>query len=78
MNTTLRAAVHLGEDNDMFLRFRTELSLESNGTAFQGNRKSDQWSDRNHWHKPDQFPRLKVGIDKLIAQSSFSRNKRRM
>ena len=49
-----------------------ELSLENDGTAFQRNRKADQWSDRNHWHKPDQFPRLKVGIDKLIAQSSLS------
>ena len=30
-----------------------ELSLENNGTAFQGNRKADQWPDRNRWHKPD-------------------------
>ena len=40
--------------------------MENNGTGFQGNRKADQWSDRNHWHKPDQFPRFKVGIDKLF------------
>ena len=49
-----------------------ELSLENNRTASQRNRKADQWSDRNHWHKPDQFPRFEVGIDKLIAQSSLS------
>ena len=48
-----------------------ESSLVNDGTAFQGNRKADQWSDRHHWHKPDQFPRFKVGIDKLIAQSSL-------
>ena len=49
-----------------------ELSLENNGTAFLRNRKADQWSDRNHWQKPDQFPRFEVGIDKLSAQSSLS------
>ena len=49
-----------------------ELSLENNGTDFQRNRKTDQWSERNHWHKPDQFPRFEVGIDKLIAESSLS------
>ena len=32
MNTTLRAAVHLGKDYDMILRFVKELSLENNGT----------------------------------------------
>ena len=48
-----------------------ESSLENSGAAFQGNRKADQWSDRNHWHKPDQFPRFKVDVDKLIAQSSY-------
>ena len=49
-----------------------ELSLENIGTAFQRNRKADQWSDRNHLHKPNQFPRFEVRIDKLIAQSSLS------
>ena len=48
-----------------------ELSLENNRTVFQEDRKADQWSDRNHWHERDQFPRFKVVIDKLIAQSSF-------
>ena len=47
---------------------RKELSLENDGTAFQGNKKADQWSDRNHLHKPDQFPRFKVCIGKLIAK----------
>ena len=51
-------------------RICKELSLKNNRAAFQGNRKADQWSDRNHWHKPEQFPRFKVGIDKLIAQPS--------
>ena len=69
MNTTLRAAVHLGKDYDTNLRF---VEQENNRTPFQGNRKADEWSDRNHWHKPDQFPRFKAGIDKLHAQSSLS------
>ena len=69
MNSTVRAAVHLGRHE---FKICTELSLEDNGTAFQRNRKADQWSDRNHWHKPDQFPRFEVGVDKLIAQSSLS------
>ena len=34
MNTTLRAAVHLGKDYDMNLRFCKELSMENNGTGF--------------------------------------------
>ena len=50
MNTTLRAAAHLGKDHDKNLRFVWEL----------------------FWHKPDQFPRFEVGIDKVIAQSSLS------
>ena len=44
LNTTLRAAVHLGKDYDMNLRFVEELSLENSGTAFQRNRKAGQWS----------------------------------
>ena len=48
-----------------------ELSLEHNRTAFQGNGKADQWSDWNHWHKPNQFPRFKVSTS-LFAQSSLS------
>ena len=71
MNTTLRATIHLGNDYDTNLRF-AKNSLENNRTASQGNGKADQWSDRNHWHKPDQLPRFNVGIDKLIAQSSLS------
>ena len=38
MNTTLRAAVHLGKDYDMNLRI-VKNHLWNNGTAFQGNRK---------------------------------------
>ena len=41
MNTTLRAAVHLGKDYDANSRFVKKLSLENSGTAFQGNK---SWS----------------------------------
>ena len=53
-------------------KFCKDSSLENSGTALQGNRKAGQWSDWNHLHKHDQFPRFEVGIDKLIAQSSLS------
>ena len=72
MNTTLRAAVHIGKDYDKNLRLVKNYLWKSTGQLFQENRKADQWSDRNYWHKPDQFPRFEVGIDKLIAQSSLS------
>ena len=72
MNTTLRAAVHLGK-NWHEVKICKELSLKNNRTAFQRNRKADEWSDRNHWHKPDPFPRFEVGIDKHIAQPSLSK-----
>ena len=32
------------------LKICEESSLENCGTAFQGNRRGGQWSDRNHWH----------------------------
>ena len=70
-NTTLRAAVQIGKDYDTNLRFVEKFSVENNGTAFQRNRKAGQWSDRNHWHKPGQFPKM-MSFDKLIAQSSSS------
>ena len=67
MNTTLRAAVHLGKDYDMNL----SLWLENNGTAFQRNRKVDQWSDRNHWHKPDQFADLRWVSTSLLHSRAY-------
>ena len=72
MNTTLRAAGSSRKRLRHEFEICKELSLEKIGTAFPGNRKDDQWSGRNHWHKLDQFPRLKVGVDKLIAQWSLS------
>ena len=46
--------------------------LENYRTTFQGNRKVDQWSNRDYWYKPDWHSRFKVVIDKLVAQSSSS------
>ena len=59
MNTTLRAAVHLGKKT-MTHEFENckELSLENNRTAFQGNRKAEQMSDRN-WHKQKKTSKIK-------------------
>ena len=46
MTATLQAAVPLGKDYDMNL-FCKELSLENNGTAFQGDRKAGQCQTEN-------------------------------
>ena len=43
LNTTLRAAVHLGKDYNTNLR----------------NTQAGQWSDRHHWHKHDRFQELR-------------------
>ena len=72
-NTTLRAAVHLGKDCDTNLRLVKNYLWKTTGHCSRRTEKADQWSDRNHWHKPDQFPRFEVGIDKLVAQSSSSK-----
>ena len=60
MNTTLRAAVHLGQDWHEF-KICKESSLESSGTALQWNRKAGQWSDTNLWHKLDYFSKIGGG-----------------
>ena len=49
-----------------------ELSLENHGTAFQGNRKAGQLSDRNRWHKRDWFPRFEVLVARLTGPVSRS------
>ena len=72
MNTTLRASVHLGKDYEANLRYVEHHLWKTAGQLFEGNKKVGQLSDRNRWHKRDQFPRFEAGIDKLIAQSSFS------
>ena len=56
MNTTLRAAVHLGKDYDTNMRFVENYLWKTTGQLFRET-KADQWSNRNHWHKHDQFPR---------------------
>ena len=48
-----------------------ELFLENNRTAFQWKRKADQWSDRNHRHKPDQFPRIKLVSTSLLHSRAY-------
>ena len=59
-------------DYDKNLRFVKNYIWKTTEQLFMGNRKADQWSDRNHRHKPDQFPRFEVGVDNLIAQSTLS------
>ena len=53
MNTTLRAAVHLGKDYDANLRYVKNHLWKTAGQLFREHSKACQWSDRNHWHKLD-------------------------
>ena len=54
MNTTLRAAAHLGNNYEANLRYvKDHLWKTAGQLAFQGNRKTGQSSDRNRWHKRD-------------------------
>ena len=52
MNATFRAAVHLGNVYDVNLRHVKNSFWSSAGQLF-GERKVDQWSDREYWYKPD-------------------------
>ena len=65
-----RAAVHLGKDCATNLRCVKNYQWQTTGQLFRETEKADQWSDRNHWHKPE-VPRFKAGIGKLIAQRSL-------
>ena len=49
MNTTLQAAVHLGEDYDQNLRFVQNHSWSSFKKLFKETEKFDQGPDRDHW-----------------------------
>ena len=50
-NTPLRAAVHLGNDHDVNLRYVKNHLWKTAGLLFRQIRKAGQWSDRNRWHK---------------------------
>ena len=50
-------------------RFECELGYLEN--VHERNRKADQWSDRNHWHKPDQFPRLRWVSTSLLHSRAY-------
>ena len=53
MNATLKTAVHLGNDHDVNLRRVKNSFLEVYRTTFRGDRKVDQWSDKDCWFQPD-------------------------
>ena len=72
MNTTLRAAVHLGKDYDMNLRFVKNYLWKTTGQLFRETEKLVSGQTETTGISLDQFPRFEVGIDKLIAQSSLS------
>ena len=45
--------------------------LHGQEDLWQGNRKAGQWSDRNHWQKPDQFPRFVVVSTSLLHSRAY-------
>ena len=53
LNVTLRAAVHLGQDNEAKLRYILNHLWSSVKQLFNETGKTDQWSNRNHWCKHD-------------------------
>ena len=72
MNTTFRAAVHLGKDYEVNLRCVKNHLWKIAGQLFKETEMLVRGQTQNRWHKHDQFPRIEVGIDKLTAQSSLS------
>ena len=52
MNTTFRAAVHLGKDNDTNLRFVKNYFWKTT-RLHSGNRKAEQLPDQDYWDKID-------------------------
>ena len=71
MNTTVRAAVHLGKDNDANLRYAKNHIWKTAGKLFSETEKAGQWSARNHWHKHDQFPRSEVWSTSLLYNRAY-------
>ena len=72
MNTTLRAAVHLGKDYDTSLRFVKNYLWKTTGQLFRETQKLISGQTETTGVSLIYFPRYKVGIDMLIAQSSLS------
>ena len=72
MNTTLRAAVPLGKDSDMNLRFVKNYHWKTTGQLFGETEKLISGQTETTGISLDQYPRFEEGIDKLITQSSLS------
>ena len=66
MNTTLRAAVHLGQDYDMNLRFLKNHLWKTSGQLLRKTGKLVSGQPETAG------PRFEVDVDTLIAQSSLS------
>ena len=71
-NTTLRAAVHLGKDSDMNLRFVKNYHWKTTGQLFGETEKLIRGQTETTGIRLINFQDFEEGIDKLIAQSSLS------
>ena len=67
MNTTLRAAVHLGQDYEANLRHVKNHLWNSVGQLFNETGKLISDPKKNHWCKHYKVQRFYVDVDKLIV-----------
>ena len=72
MNTTLRVAVHLGKDFEANLRYVKNHLWKTAGQLFRETEKLVSGQTETAGLSKINFQDLRVGIDKLVAQSSFS------
>ena len=72
MNTTLRAAVHIGKDYDANLRLVKNYLWKTTGQLFRGTEKLISGQTETIGISLINFQDLRWVIDKLIAQSSLS------
>ena len=72
MNTTLRAAVHLGQDYEVNLTYVKNHLWNTAGQLFRKTEQLVRGQTETSGKSMINFQRFDVGIDKLLAQSSLS------
>ena len=74
LNATLRAAVHLGEDYEVNLRYVKNNLWNSVGQLFRETGKLI--SDQNEITDIRTFPRCHVDVDKLVVERRIAKQRR--
>ena len=75
MNTTLRAAVHLGKDYDLNLRHVKNHLWKTAGQLVRETEKLVRGQTENHWQKHDKCPRFEVDVNKLLNPGRSKSNR---